>query len=173
VFDDDARLTAMRNVILALIALAALGAWPLSVGAESQFGDPNADPEPFHPHMGALMSMLIQPRHAKLGLAGQAENWALAAYSLKELKQGFAVVARTVPRFRGAPVAGLIESTVEQPLTVVDFAIKLKFRTQFNDGYAQLTAACNACHAATEHPFVVIKVPEASAFPDQDFAPNP
>jgi hypothetical protein len=170
---DDARLTAMRKVIFGLIALAALGAWPLSVGAESQFGDPNAEPEPFHPHMGALMSMLIQPRHAKLGLAGHAENWPLAAYALKELKQGFAVVAKSVPRFRGAPVASLIESSVEQPLTVIDFAIKLKFRTQFNDGFAQLTAGCNACHTSTDHPFVVIKVPETSAFPDQDFVPKP
>ena len=30
----------------------------------------------------------------------------------------------------------------------------------------------NACHATTDHPFVVIKAPDASAFPNQDFEPK-
>jgi len=33
----------------------------------------------------------------------------------------------------------------------------------------RLTEGCNACHATTDHAFVVIKVPSASAFPNQDF----
>ena len=31
---------------------------------------------------------------------------------------------------------------------------------------------CNACHGALFHPFVVIKAPDASAFPNQKFAPG-
>jgi hypothetical protein len=165
----------MRKLTLSLIALAAVaavGTVPIPAAAQGGFGDPNAQPQPFHPGMGALMSMLIQPRHAKLGLAGKAENWPLAAYALRELKQGFAVVAKAVPRFRGRPVAELVDSAVGQPITLIDFAIKLRYPSQFNDAYGQLTAGCNACHASNEHPFVVIKVPELSAFPDQDFAPK-
>jgi len=154
-----------------LVAFAAMGACA-PAAAQSAFGDPNAEPVPFQPHMGALMSMLIQPRHAKLGLAGKAENWPLAAYALRELKQGFAVVAKAVPRFRGRPVAELVDSAVGQPITLLDFAIKLRYPSQFNDAYGQLTAGCNACHATNEHPFVVIKVPELSSFPDQDFTPK-
>src|SRR5215831_19991973 len=156
---------------LLLAAFAAMSACAPAT-AQSTFGDPNAEPVPFQPHMGALMSMLIQPRHAKLGLAGKAENWPLAAYALRELKQGFAVVAKAVPRFRGRPVAELVDSAVGQPITLLDFAIKLRYPSQFNDAYGQLTAGCNACHATNEHPFVVIKVPELSSFPDQDFAPK-
>jgi len=37
-------------------------------------------PSPFNPQLGALMNMVIQPRHTKLGLAGKAENWPLASY---------------------------------------------------------------------------------------------
>jgi hypothetical protein len=161
-----------------LLVTASLGCWVAAGGvasncaAEGEFGDPNAAPVPFQPRMAPLMSMLIQPRHLKLGLAGQAENWPLAAYMLKELKQGFAVVAKAVPRFRGAPVAPMIEQAVDQPLTVIDYAIRLRFAAQFKDGYGQLTAGCNACHTATEHPFVVIKMPDASPFADQDFAPK-
>src|SRR5262249_3152704 len=89
----------MRSRIAIAIGLAvfvtfALAARPHRAVAQSPFGDPNAEPAPFNPQMAALMSMLIQPRHAKLGLAGKADNWPLAGYALKELKQGFVVVSR-------------------------------------------------------------------------------
>src|SRR5215510_9187511 len=154
----------MRGRVIAVMVVAAfsifVGAavWSGRSVAQSPFGDPNAEPAPFNPQMSALMSMLIQPRHAKLGLAGKAENWPLAAYALRELKQGFAVVAKAVPRFRGRPVAELVDSAVGQPITLLDFAIKLRYPSQFNDAFGQLTAGCNACHATNEHPFVVIKV---------------
>src|SRR5262245_19462469 len=92
--------------------------------AQNPFGDPNAEPAPFNPQMSALMTMLIQPRHAKLGLAGKEENWPLAGYALKELRQGFLVTARAVPRWKGLPVPDLFEAAVWGPLTLADFAIK-------------------------------------------------
>jgi hypothetical protein len=136
-----------KSPLIACAALAMLGALSRPVPAESPFGDPNAEPAPFNPQMAALMSMLIQPRHAKLGLAGEAENWALAAYSLKELRQGFAVISRAVPRWKGLPVPELFDAAVTQPLTLLDFAIKLKYSRQFKEAYEQLTTGCNACHA--------------------------
>src|SRR4051812_19957201 len=136
-------------------------------------GDANAEPAPFNPQMSALMSMLIQPRHAKLGLAAKEENWPLAGYMLKELKQGFLVSARAVPRWKGLPVPDLFDAAVSTPIALLDFAIKAGEPRQFGEGYAKLTAGCNACHATTDHPFVVIKAPENSAaFPNQDFAPK-
>jgi hypothetical protein len=164
----------MRKLTFVLIASAAFAA-TASFGpaaAQSQLGDPNAEPVPFQPHMGALMSMLIQPRHARLGLAGKAENWPLAAYALKELRQGFAVVSKAVPRWQGLAVPQLIEAAVDHPITLIDYAIKLRYPAQFNEAYGRLTEGCNACHAATDHSFVVIKVPDVSPFPDQDFAPR-
>src|SRR3974377_642531 len=92
--------------------------------AQNPLGDPNAEPAPFNPQMSALMSMLIQPRHTKLGLAGKAENWPLAGYALKELRLGFMVTARAVPRWKGLPVPDLFEGAVWAPLTLTDFAIQ-------------------------------------------------
>src|SRR6476469_2253744 len=90
-------------VVAAFAALVALA--PRTVAQQpSQMGDPNAETAPFNPQMSALMSMLIQPRHAKLGLAGKEENWPLAGYMLKELKQGFIVISRAIPRWKGLPV---------------------------------------------------------------------
>lgn len=51
--------------------------------------------------MGDMMNTLVQPRHSKLGLAGQDANWPLASYALVELRQVFAGIAKAQPRFRG------------------------------------------------------------------------
>ena len=142
---------------------------PGRVGAQSVYGDPNAQPAPFNPQMAAMMSMLIQPRHAKLGLAGKAENWPLANYALRELKQGFLVNARAVPRWKGLPVPDLFEAAVDQPLRQIEAAIKLQYKAQFDEAFGRLTEGCNACHATTDHSYIVIKTPDASAFPNQDF----
>jgi hypothetical protein len=166
----------MRISMVAAFALAVLAAATVlsdKSAAQSPFGDPNAEPAPFNPQMGALMGMLIAPRHAKVGLAGQAENWPLAGYALKELKQGFFVIAKAVPRWKGLPVPDLFDAAVSQPLAVLDFAVKAGEPRQFAEAYGKLTAGCNACHATTDHPFVVIKAPDAgAAFPNQDFAPK-
>src|ERR1700736_6746065 len=92
------------------------------VSAESPFGDPNAEPAPFNPQMSALMSMLVQPRHAKLWLAGKAENWPLASYVLKELRQGLLVVSHAVPRWKGLPVPDLVDAAMSRPITLLDVA---------------------------------------------------
>ena len=158
---------------LIVFAVFATGATlPGRTAAQSPFGDPSAEPAPFNPQMSALMSMLIQPRHARLGHAGQAENWPLAGYALKELKQGFAVISRAVPRWKGLPVPDLFDAAMTQPITLLDFAIKLRYPRQFGEAYDSLTTGCNACHATTDHSFVVIKAPEASAFPNQEFQPK-
>jgi hypothetical protein len=157
----------------AVAVLATMAALSSRGVAQNSMGDADAEPAPFNPQLAALMSMLIQPRHAKLGLAGQAENWPLAGYVLKELRQGFMVSARAVPRWKGLPVPDLFDAAVSQPLALVDFAIKAQEPRQFAEGYARLTAGCNACHATTDHPFIVIKPPDsAAAFANQEFQPK-
>lgn len=164
----------MRASVLWLIALAATAVFapcpPLS--AQSQYGDANAQPAPFNPQMAALMSMLIQPRHAKLGLAGKTENWPLAGYALKELRQGFFVVSRAVPRWKGLPVPDLVDAAMDRPIKLIEAAVKLQYRRQFDEAYGALTQGCNACHATADYSFIIIKEPDASAFPNQEFEPK-
>jgi hypothetical protein len=169
-----ARVVTIVSVAAVAVFIAVLAQAPHSIAQQpSIMGDPNAEPAPFNPQMSALMNMLIQPRHAKLGLAGKQENWPLAGYMLKELKQGFVVISRAVPRWKGLPVGDLFDAAVIPPITVLDFAVKANEPRQFAEAYDKLTAGCNACHATTEHPFVVIKPPDsAAAFPNQDFAPK-
>ena len=169
----------MRTRIIVVGVAAGLGALAIAAVlstrsvAQNPMGDADAEPAPFNPQMAALMSMLIQPRHAKLGLAGKAENWPLAGYALKELKQGFLVAARAVPRWKGLPVPDLIEAALDQHWAVLDFAIKAGEPRQFSEAYDKITTGCNACHATTDHAFVVITAPDsAAAFPNQDFQPK-
>jgi hypothetical protein len=140
-------------------------------------GLPQTSPQPSAPTpyvltMGDMMNTLIQPRHAKLGLAGHAQNWALASYALVEIRQSFAGIVKAQPRFRGLPVGELVEAAVNQPLDAVDTAIKQQDPKKFAAAYDQLTQGCNACHAAVDHAYVVIKAPDASAFPNQEFSPR-
>jgi len=122
--------------------------------------------------MGDMMNTLIQPRHAKLGLAGHAQNWALAGYALVEIHQSFAGIVKAQPRFRGLPVGELVDAAMSQPLDAIDAAIKQQDPKKFAAAYDQLTQGCNACHGVVDHPYVVIKAPDASAFSNQEFSPR-
>jgi hypothetical protein len=162
------------NIRIARIAvLAALSLAGAAGAASAQTAPPappaNPGPVPYVMGMGDLMNTLIQPRHAKLGLAGKAENWPLANYALTELRQAFAGIVKAVPKFRGMPVGDLVDLALTQPLNAVEAAIKQQDAPKFAAAYDQLSQGCNACHIELDHPYVVIKTPDASAFPNQEF----
>ncbi len=70
-------------------------------------------------------------------------------------------------------MAELVDAALGQPVNAVEAAIKQQDAKKFAVAYDQLTQGCNACHQAVDHPFVVIKAPDASAFPDQNFNARP
>jgi hypothetical protein len=163
-----------RIAVLAALSLAGVAG---AVSAQTAPPAPPANPGPAPPApyvmgMGDLMNTLVQPRHAKLGLAGRAENWALANYALSELRQAFAGIVKAVPKFRGMPVGDLVDLALTQPLKAVEAAIKEQDAQKFAAAYDQLNQGCNACHMELDHPYVVIKTPDASAFPNQEFKPQ-
>lgn len=126
-------------------------------------------PPPYQPSMGDLMVTIVQPRHLKLGLAGQARNWEYADYAQHELEESLEAVEKHVPKWRSLDIAQLVASTVRQPLEEVEKAVKAKNAVAFDAAYRQLTEACNACHRSANLSAIVIKVPDASAFPNQEF----
>jgi hypothetical protein len=156
----------------ALIVLFAAGLLAVAGSTARSQNSPPADaaPVPYVMSMGDLMNTFVQPRHVKLGLAGHAGNWPLAAYALAEIRETFAGIVKAKPRFRGLPVDELADAALKQPLRAVEVAIKQHDPEKFTAAYDQLTQGCNACHATLDHPFVVIKTPDASAFPNQDFS---
>jgi hypothetical protein len=165
----------MRIARIAVLAALSLAGACGAVSAQTPPPAPPAanpgpvPPAPYVMGMGDLMNTLIQPRHAKLGLAGRAENWALANYALSELRQVFERIGKAVPKFRGMPVPALIDAALTAPLGAVEAAIREKDPKKFAAAYDQVTQGCNACHITLDHPFVVIKTPDAAVFPNQEF----
>ena len=155
-----------RTLQLALLAAATA----LSVLGLAEAQTPAA-PQAYRPGLGDLMTMTVQPRHTKLGLAGQEKNWAYAAYELHELEESFERVAWAWPMYRKTNIAETIAATTKEPMEALSQAIKSADQAKFADAYGRLTATCNACHAAAERAVVVIQVPKASPFPNQDFWP--
>jgi hypothetical protein len=130
----------------------------------------NTQPD-YHPSMGDLMTMAVQPRHIKLGLAGHQRNWAYAGYELSELRNAFARIARTIPKYQSVDTAEIVTAVTQAPLDALQRAVQAGDASQFEAAYKQLTQACNACHLSLNHGPVVIKPPDAAMFPDQDFRP--
>ena len=121
------------------------------------------------PGVGDLMNTLVQPRHAKLGLAGEARNWELAIYAHKELAQALATVAKVQPKWRNITVGEAIESMTGEAMRELETAIQARDPKKFAAAFDSLTDGCNSCHTALNQGFIVIKPPEASAFPNQEF----
>lgn len=161
-------LNARARLLTACVALGAVAAvlsgfWP--VHAQSV-------PAGYQPGLGDFMNGLVQPRHAKLGLAGQAGNWPLAAYELKVLHEAFDSTAKAIPKYRNISVPDMIEALIKTPLQETEDAIKAKDAAKFTAAYAKLTAGCDSCHQSAGVRFVVIKPPDHSGFANQDFAPK-
>jgi hypothetical protein len=125
----------------------------------------------FKPAMDDLMTMLVQPRHLKLYYAGQAKNWELATFQLRELRGALARIGRTIPTYRKNDVNAAVASIFTERAVAVEAAIKSGDSAKFTAAYAEMTTACNACHAGMDHAFLVIKVPDAMVYPDQEFHP--
>lgn len=156
----------MRRVFAALGSLTGLAIALLPVAGTAQTAQPQ-----YHPGLGDLMTMTVQPRHIKLAFAGREKNWTYAAYELHELEEAFERAAQVWPQWRSVPIAQMMDSVTKEPMAAVSQAIKDADTNEFNAAYKQLTEACNACHQAADRAMIVIRVPELSSFPDQDFQP--
>ena len=121
------------------------------------------------PGMGGFMAA-TQMRHTKLWFAGQAGNWALANYELGEIREGFEDAVAYHPVFGGIPVSVLLRRFTTKPLAKLSAVIRDKDSARFKTAFDQLTHACNSCHRAAAHGYIVIRRPSASPFTDQDFS---
>jgi hypothetical protein len=160
----------MRFFLIAAFALC------LPLAAQAQPGGPPAlspkPQEPFTPGLGEIMT-LQQMRHLKLWFAGQAGNWPLAGYDLDELKEGFEDIVKYFPVKDDVPTGMMATAVIEKEVADLNKAIEAKDRKRFAAAYDQMTAACNACHQASKHAFIVIRRPAANPYANQSFAPVP
>jgi len=98
----------MLRYVLALLVGFTAAVEIIRTAAVAQTPPPLATP--FNPSFGDLMNTLVQPRHAKLGLIGKEQNWALAAYESHQLKDALSSIAKLRPRFRNQSQESLVAS---------------------------------------------------------------
>jgi hypothetical protein len=162
----------LRKVALLAVLAGSITLATLSLGrAQTSPAPQGAAPQAYRASLSDLMTATIQPRHIKLGLAGEEKNWPLAAYELGNLKGAFDRAAQAWPIYRTTNMADLIAATTKAPMDDVAAAIKAGDAGKFKEAFEELTGTCNACHQSTDHPLVVIRAPKASPFPDQEFRP--
>ena len=130
------------------------------------------------PHLADLMNEAMQVHHAKLWFASHANNWVLAAYEVKKIKETIVEIKESIveiqvasPQWQHVPVGEMLRS-FDSNLDAVEQAVKEKNAAKFDTAYHDLTATCNACHARAGQSQIRIMAPlpnSGSPFPDQDF----
>ena len=65
----------------------------------------------------------------------------------------------------------MIAFNTKAPIAALEQAIKAKDADKFAASYKQLSEACDTCHQGAGRGMIVIKVPDAPMFPDQEFDP--
>jgi len=122
----------------------------------------------YRPGLGSMM-LSIQAHHTKLYYASQNSNWKLSSFLIHELEESFEDIQEFHPQHDGIDLKELIE---EMPLPILkdlDSAVKNQNGQKFKANFNNLTNLCNSCHAATNHSFIKIQIPEKGSFPNQNF----
>src|SRR5689334_9406279 len=159
----------MRRALM--IAVAAALSITAAYAQQHHEGAPAAIAGGYAPRLGDLM-ITQQIRHSKLWFAVAANNWELAEHSLEGLKTGFADLALLYPTIYGVTAAPVIAALNERELAELGRAVEARDRVKFTIAFDQLTAACNACHQAANHGFIVVQQPISPPFNNQSFAPS-
>ena len=130
------------------------------------------------PHLADLMNEAMQVHHTKLWYAGHANNWALAAYEVRKIKETIAEIKEKIvdiqvasPQWQNVPVGEMLRS-FDSSLDALDQVVKERNAVKFEIAYRDLTATCNACHSRASQPQIKIIQPLPNggiSFPDQDF----
>lgn len=118
------------------------------------------------PHMAALQRFA-----AKLHHAGTSENWPLAGFYEHEIEEVAEEIVAGGFEEDGHAMGSLVEQMLLPAVERTGEAIAAGSAADFEVAYGALVTACNACHAATDHGFVTITVPQQNTFTNQDFTP--
>ena len=146
-----------------------LGAGILLAALSSSFTVQVPAPKPWQPGLGEFMQG-IQHHHAALYYAGQAANWELASFELKEIEEGFEDARTYTPEHEGVNVKELLETLAPPATKGLHTSIEKADKRLFGESFLVLTTACNACHASAKVPFIDIVEPTAVPTVNQRYA---
>lgn len=111
------------------------------------------------PGLGTVMTEYGH-RFSNAYYAAKGGNFDLAVYMIDEMKEIQEVGETTRPKR-----APLLKTFEESYLNKLEAAAKAKSWAQYQTLTPQVVAACNACHVATEHGYVVYQLPATPPAP--------
>ena len=113
----------------------------------------------------------LQTHHVKLRLSARAKNWPLASFYVHEMQETTETIRQAGITEDGHPVSELIGRFIGGHLRVLGESVAAEDAEAFETHHANLITACNGCHGATDHKFIVIQDLDRNPFPNQSFAP--
>lgn len=120
--------------------------------------------------LGPYMSTM-QRWSQKLGFALQQENQPLAEFYLTEIEETSGEVAGKFGVYEGMEISRNLTALLDPAVADLRQAIEEGDLQAATSRYEQMIGACNTCHAATQHPFIVITPASGEPPYNQDFAP--
>jgi hypothetical protein len=172
----------MRAAVLVLV-----GGWLLSgvaVAAEPQSPSPvNNDPAALRADIDrlngiaqgqSLAMMQVAYNFNMLWFAARAKNWPLAQFYYGDARGRLRLALRIQPvrKLSSGDLAlqPILDGLEKGPWAKVGEALAAKDVKRFEAAYKDTLTACQGCHAASEKPYLRLKVPKAPAEPMVDFA---
>lgn len=112
-------------------------------------------------------------RFERVGRAGQAGNWDLVDYDLHELEEAFEddVPTAAVPHDVPVDVRPLASAFATGALVELRRGAATRDAAGFAAAFGAAAAACNGCHEAAAHGFIVVPTNPGDAVPVIEFAP--
>lgn len=120
--------------------------------------------EKYKPGLGEIMSG-IQTHHAKLWYAGINENWKLATYEIKEIKERLKTAEDIETNRIETGDIPMIYGNLDSVL----ISIQQKKVIEFKNSFQLLTNKCNNCHRTVNFEFNVVKIPTMPPVTNQVF----
>ena len=161
---DQARIASLEAQVAALAA------------AQSRAPAAPAAPGPGAvPELGQQM-LELQIRHARLWQAGAARNWLLTQFQLAELRESIAGVIKSNgdhAALQPERLADVMPAMMNPALSAMQSAVDAGDGARFDAAFDGVSAACTACHAASDHGFLVIQRPRTPVLDNLRAEPAP
>jgi hypothetical protein len=163
----------MRAHTSTLLVLVSVGLFTvISLRATSQAPTQLASlsDEVAQPELALLMGELQRLTH-KMALSADAGNAELASFYMHESLEQMKKIQTEVPEYEGQPVALLMDRMGLPTYAAMQEAVNAKDKQRMLTALDAVVQSCNACHAATLHPFIrITRGTEVNPF-NQSFQP--
>ena len=145
------------------LLLVLLGVLAMCAGCSGPTG--TAVPE--RPTDSGARMLEVGQRFERLGRAGIARRWDLAAYEVEEIEELFEELPRAKPPGETSEEAlrQLERGFLSVGPEALEKALASRDPTEFASAFAKVSATCNGCHQATGHPFIEISAEPGAGVP--------